>query len=82
MSQRTGIPLNMVAKAKKMLTEGISVEHVAQHYRCPVHTIQSFATVIAKEKAAEAKAKIELAPDAAVKPLLAPAPEETLLPPA
>ncbi len=43
MSQRTGIPLNMVAKAKKMIRDGVSIEHVAQHYRCPVSTIQSLA---------------------------------------
>ena len=84
MSQRTGIPLNMVAKAKKMLREGVSVEHIAKHYRCPAETIQSFATVMDKEKAAvaEAEAKIDPPTDVAVKPLLVPAPEETLPPPA
>ena len=75
MSQRTGIPLNMVAKAKKMLREGVSVEHIAKHYRCPAETIQSFADVIDKAKAdeakAEAKAALELVP--VEQPMLTPA---------
>ena len=41
MSQRTGIPANLIAKAMKMARDGVSHAHIAAWARCPVATIDS-----------------------------------------
>ena len=41
MSQRTGIPANLIAKAMKMARDGVSHGHIAAWARCPVATIDS-----------------------------------------
>ncbi|GAG58545.1 unnamed protein product [marine sediment metagenome] len=57
MSQRGGIPANLVSKAMKMMDDGASTAHVAQWARCPVDTIQSLWDDRNKPSEPEAKPK-------------------------
>lgn len=56
MSQRTGIPANLIAKAMKMARDGVSHAHIAAWARCPVATIDS---LVKKDLSPKAAAKAE-----------------------